>query len=201
MFSVRAVAVLSLATLTGCPFALPPLRNEIGPAWSGNGGTFRAATGVDLIGVGAKTSRISAGAGAFIEMPVQAEVPTVETPVEPLPNTTGTYGELGYEAYRSTHTRVMVGVRGERRNREGVAGYAAKLRLDVEAFGRGSGPWDFSEGCAFGAGLAHGIGGIGLYAESGPVHTPGDVGWATTVGLSVRTPAIVGFVFGLPCGK
>jgi hypothetical protein len=193
---MRGIALLGLACLTGCPFGLPPLRTELGEAWSGRGGTFRAAAGADLITVGADTPRVAVGAGGFVEIESKDDE-ALDTPVHP---TKGGYGEVGYEAFRTETARLMVGVRGERRSRDGQVGYGAKLRLDLETFDFGSGAFDFAEGCTTGAGAYYGLAGIGLYAESGPVWSPDQTAWATTVGISLRTPAILGIVIALPCG-
>ena len=76
---------------------------------------------------------------------------------------------------------------------------ATKLRIDHELFGSLDRPYSASSTCSFSSGHIRGTAAVGVYAEAGGVWLPADGRALTgTVGVTVRLPASVGLVFGIP---
>lgn len=200
----------TLAALgAGCiiPFGLPPLRSEIGGVIGGRAsGQTRLSTGVYVDGAVKPSKAASANVEAGIGLLYQAgdAMPTDlrET------TATGEYVDLGFAPIRSSWGRVLVSARGERRRQRAMAPgeartevLAAKLRVDVEAFGWSQGEFSDTAKCGITSGAYGGRGGLGVYAEAGPAMFPDGREWTATFGVTVRNPGFAGAAVGVPCGN
>lgn len=188
---VLGLAVV-LATGTGCviPFAIPPLRGEVGAATkvAGEGPrSLQAAGGVHLAsGTVRHDQRFDLGAGYIYAH-------NAETSAQ------GFYVDGALFVARRGHARTAIGARGEVLWLPMGHALAAKLRVDHELFGGSEGDSDSSGRCGFAVGHHVGTSAIGLYTEAGPTRLPGgELAWTASAGLTVRLPAVFGAWIGIP---
>ena len=184
------LGVVALAS-SGCilPYAIPPLRGEIGgttlsqrdPALHVAGGTHLAS------GTRRRNQPFDVGAGGFFDWSEHGD------------STKGAYVDTAVFVERSPRTRTSVGVRGELRWNPAGRGAGAKLRVDHEMFGATSKDYSGSDRCGFVAGTAYGTGALGVFAEAGHVWMPNDESaWTATAGVTMRIPSTVGLLVGIP---
>lgn len=186
------ILTLIIATIsTGCVFGIPPSRTEVG--WAGGDqqpGRTRFATGASLTSIApAEATRLELGVGLLYESGDEGRM---------APATRGPYADVGVAVFRNSYSRLIVGLRGERRWQDHDMHYATKLRVDLEAFSRGSGPFSGAGQCGVVSGAWSGMRGIGVYAEAGAAWMPGDPTWLATAGVTVRLPAAGGVMIGVP---
>ena len=184
------LTMMTSAALTGCFFALPPSRTEVGWA-TGDGGPSRTriATGAHLASATPADVPVEVGVGLLYESGDQMS-----------PSTKGPYVDLGLAVLRNEHARLLVGLRGERRWQAHEMHYGTKLRVDLEMFSHGGGPFSDTGSCGFVSGASAGNTGLGIYAEAGAGWIPGDPTWLATMGITVRLPAVAGIAIGGGCG-
>jgi hypothetical protein len=66
-------------------------------------------------------------------------------------------------------------------------------------FGATNKGYSGSDRCAAVGGVARGTGGIGVFAEAGPVWQPDQrTAFSATAGITVRVPSTVGIIFAVP---
>ncbi len=189
--SVR-LAAIALAC-SGCvvPYALPPLKGELGGStMTGARPMFHAGGGAHIAsGVLQKQQRFDVGAGGFADWDEDGLT------------TTAGYVDAAMFFDRSDHVRTSLGARGEVRwNADGSQGYGAKLRVEHEVFKPTNRGYSGVDRCAAVTGGAYGTGGVGMFAESGVVTSDpdGTIAWTATAGVTMRIPATVGVIFGIP---
>ncbi len=183
------------SALAGCvPYALPPLKAELGGATlTGQKPALHAGGGAHLAsGVLDKQQAFDVGVGGFIEVD------------EDSGNTAAAYVDTAVFVERDHQTRTSLGVRGEVRwtaDAEGVQrrGYGAKLRVEREMFGTTNKGYSESARCGAFAGAARGTGGIGVFAEAGPVWMPEQrTAFSATAGITLRVPSTIGIIVAIP---
>lgn len=184
------LASIPLSLAAGCvmPYALPPLRGELGGATrSGDGAAFHVGGGAHLAsGTTKPDQRFDVGVGGFYDAREHG-------------STKGAYGEVSYFLERHSITRTSIGLRGELRWDPEGRGTGAKLRVEHELFGSTDKGYSGSDRCGVIAGGALGTGAIGVFAEAGPVVMPGDrTAWMAAAGVTFRTPGTVGVAVGIP---
>jgi hypothetical protein len=205
--------LLVISSLPACviPYALPPLKGELGAsAISGQGATGHAGGGTYVAsGTLNKDQKFDLGAGAFVDWD------------EGGVKTKAGYVDAAVFVERSHTTRTSVGVRGEMQwavvpeaavtsrpfatmetpsTSTPAPALAVKLRVEHEVFGVMHKGYAGSDKCAAVAGAAHGAGGVGLFAEAGrTVNLPGDrSAWSATAGVTLRIPSTIGVFLGIP---
>jgi hypothetical protein len=187
-----ALALLASAPACVIPLGAPPIRAEVGRGWNRDGAMDRMAIGAHLGSMmPAKELPIEAGLGMTVEKST-AEMST---------RALGAYVDLGAVLRKTDHTRFIAGARYEH-SESGVTSDTAKLRVDLELLGHvETSSSDLGE-CGGSTGGVRGNFGAGLYAEAGHQWF-GDRsdGWAATVGITVRLPAVGVFGWANPmCG-
>ncbi|MEO8705562.1 MAG: hypothetical protein ABI867_36365 [Kofleriaceae bacterium] len=185
--------LLVVSCSSGCilPYAIPPLKGEVGattlrddPAFHVAGGTSVASGMID------RAAPVDVGVGGFLE---SSEAGVL---------THGAYADAAIFIDKSHHARTAIGARGELRYTPDGRGLGAKLRIDHEVFAPTKRGYSGSDRCGFIAGAAHGMGAVGFYAEAGHVWQPNDEhAWVAGAGLTVRIPATLGFIVGIPWCK
>lgn len=190
-------AILSTLALSGCAFALPSTRTEVGGTARPDHNGTQVAVGADLgSALPAKVSRFEVGAGLIYRTREEAGDMNWQK---------GGYLDLGYAVLNSQYARVLVGARGERYGRNGEL-KVAKLRIDAEVLGHVSGGGADAGGDGLGVGGAYGNVGLGVFAEAGRSFSVGDdmvdpraIGWVASAGVTIRLPAMGGIL--IPLGK
>ena len=188
------ILTLLIASSTGCLFGAPPSRSEIGWAWGDrNQSRVRLATGAHLASAApSESTRLELGVGVMYE---QGDDNAMTSSIK------GPYVDVGLAVLRNQFGRVLVGVRGERRWQAHEMHYGTKLRVDLEMFSHGSGPFSEAGSCGFVTGSYYGMTGFGLYAEAGAAWLPGDPTWLATTGVTIRLPSFAGIAIGGGCGR
>ena len=213
-----ALFVFLASTQVGC-FAgiLPPSRTEVGTQTLIGGGPsesgVRVATGAHLAsGLTSRDGRLDVGAGFVYERlaspapagsqeralgaaPMQGETPPA------INDARGGYVEVAGAVQRGRAHRTWVGARSEVLRQAGPDGSralgttVARVAWEVYSPAHAVGGGSDSSG-AFGAGLAHGAVGLGLFVESGVRYGEGDEpAFIAIGGVSLRLPWLAGFVF------
>jgi hypothetical protein len=199
---VRLVLAILVVGISGCviPFAIPPMKGEIGGATRvGRGGegdrsasALHAAVGTHLAsGTTSTRQRFDVGAGYLYEG-------TRETA------THGAYLDAAVFIDRTRSTRTSVGVRGEARWLDEGHAAAAKLRIDTELYAGGQSDFSGSDKCGSIGGSWIGTTAIGVFVEGGRVWAPdraamsGGDAWVATAGVSLRLPTALGVWIGIP---
>lgn len=183
--------VVCLAVLGGCfPYAIPPLRGEVGAvAQSKQPTAGRVSGGAHLAsGTLRHDQPFDVGAGAFYEWDDNGE------------RAKGAYADAAVFIDRGARTRTSLGIRGEVRH-DPTMGYgtAAKLRIDHEIYKKALGEYSGHDRCGVIFGGARGTGAAGIYVEAGPAFLPGDQrAFVATVGVTLRIPATLGLLVGIP---
>ncbi len=179
-------------TLTGCvvPIAIPPLRGEVGgatligqhtPALHVAGGASVASGTVN------RDQKFDLGLGGFVDLTQRAT------------SVRGIYVETSMFIDPGELSRTSVGLRGELRLADGLAGSGAKLRIDHEIFSSATKEFVTDDHCGTMVGRYHGTAAIGLYGEAGRVWQPdGVAAWMATAGITVRIPAALGIAVIIP---
>lgn len=187
---VHAPACFLTVLLSGCIFAIPPSRTEVG--WAGgdhNRSRTRIATGAHLASAApSESTRLEVGVGVMYESGDDMHGATK-----------GPYVDVGVAVLRNEFARLLVGLRGERRWQAHEMHYGTKLRVDLELFSHGEGPFSEASSCGFVAGSYYGMTGLGLYAEAGGAWVPGDPTWVATTGVTLRLPSAAGIAIGGGC--
>ncbi len=197
---MRLVLVGIVAGATGCivPFAIPPLKADLGaatPVAHVNAPTEPARSGVAMhvaVGVSAASGSpntdlpFDVGAGALVE--TSGEGAMVK----------GGYAEGAMFVLRNGPKRLSVGGRVEVRDTALGLVMATKARIEAEVVVPGSGSFEGHDRTAIAAGVYHGSPGIGLYAEAGPAWTPEGAAFVASAGVSVRIPSALGVYIGMP---
>jgi hypothetical protein len=212
-----ALFVFLLASQVGC-FAgiLPPSRTEVGTqsliGGSASDSGVRFTTGAHLAsGQTRRDGRLDVGAGFVYERlaspppaasedralgaaPMEGEVPPA------INDARGGYIEVSGAVQRGRAHRTWVGARSEVLRQAGPDGNralgttVARLAWEVYAPVKAVGAGSDSSG-AFGAGLAHGAAGLGLFVESGVRYGEGEEpAFIAIGGVSLRLPWLAGFV-------
>jgi hypothetical protein len=187
-----SILTLFIVLSTGCLFALPPSRTELGYA-AGDGvqPRMRVATGMHLASVvPAPSTRLELGVGMMYEVGNAGNMTS---------STKGPYADVGVAVLRNDYARVLVGLRGERRWRAHEMHYGTKLRVDLEMFAHGHGDFAEAGSCGFITGSHFGMTGLGVYAEAGAAWLPGDPEWLATAGVTLRLPTVAGIAIGGGC--
>jgi hypothetical protein len=187
---VRFIAVLVVAGGCVVPYAIPPLRGELGAATAtGRDPAVRYAGGAHLASATLRRDQpIDLGVGGF-----------VETGKYESRDLRGVYADASVFVDRGRRTRTALGVRGELAWDAMGSGAGAKLRVDHEIFGATTAGYSGSDTCAVIAGTARGTGAFGVYVETGHAWLAGDrTAWTTTAGITIRAPATVGILAGIP---
>jgi hypothetical protein len=186
----RVLRFAVLALISGCiiPFAIPPLRAEVGTA-SRSDGPIAAHVAVGTHAASATLTgaqRFDVGLGYLVE-----------------PSTAGTthgaYADGALFVERLARTRTSLGVRNELRWNAMGPGYATKLRIDTELFSAGTSTFESDDRCGTATGTRYGTAAIGLYAEAGRAWMPDTrAAWVATAGITARLPSSVGVWIGIP---
>jgi len=190
------LAVAWLGWLAGCvvPYALPPLKAELGGSTvRGDRPTFHVGGGAHLAsGVLDKDQKFDLGVGGFGDWNGDGLA------------TTAGYVDAAAFVERSEKTRTSIGARGEVRwtaTGAGVGrGFGGMLRVEHEMFAVTHSGYSGTDRCSAIGGAAHGTGGVGMFAEAGRVTMPGvDRGaWTATAGVTLRIPSTIGILVGIP---
>ena len=186
------IVLSALGALGACiiPITVPPARVDLGYGpTSGGPQTLHVAAGASLVSAQRRRdATLDVGAGYVLDANVR----------EPGLVGHGPYLEAAW-LQSGAKARTSIGLRGAALRHAGSTGGAFALRLSRELYRPGQGPWTSSDRCGFGAGGWYGSSAVGVYAESGLLLAPGgDAGWSTTIGLTVRTPAIWGLGVMIP---
>lgn len=188
---------ISLAGLAaGCvvPIVVPPARVDVGygPSVAGQHAVHVAAGASLASGQQRRDAAIDVGAGYVLDAD-----PAGAAPGEALIGH-GPYLEAAW-LQSGARARTSLGLRGAALWNSGEVGGSLAVRLSRELYQPGNGPWASSDRCGFGAGGWAGSSAVGVYAESGLMAAPGgSTGWSTTVGLTLRTPAVWGIGVFIP---
>lgn len=192
---LRLLSISLLASGCVIPYAVPPLKVEAGGATtSGQKPTFHAGGGAHLAsGILDKQQSFDVGIGGFVENSEAGN------------QTVAGYAETSVFIEKGANARTSIGARGELRwtpeNLDGVRqrGLGAKLRIEREFFGTTSKGYSGADKCVALGGAAHGIGGIGVFAEAGSVMMPDHKpAFTATAGLTLRVPSTIGIIVGIP---
>lgn len=188
------------AGAAGCiiPFAVPPMRAEVGAASRTGDAPSReilqVAVGSHLAG-GLKRDdqTFDVGAGWLFQHdfrePDSASVH-------------GLYVEAERFIVRTRRTRTGLGLRGELQWMPDGVAPGAKVRIDHELFGLVDKPFSSNDKCGTASGVDYGTGGVGLFTEAGATRLPdGTTAWTATAGVALRIPAAVGVWIGIPYCK
>ncbi|MDQ3366971.1 MAG: hypothetical protein M3680_16230 [Myxococcota bacterium] len=191
-FGCLAIAILT----TGCvvPFAIPPMRGELG-----------SSTRVGHAGE-AGSSSLHAAAGTHIASGTQRRDQPYDIGVgwtfeqTRLTTSHGIYADAAAFIDRTRRTRTSIGGRGELRTMTLGYAAAAKLRIDTEVYTPTKQSFSGSDHCGAIAGAYHGISAVGLFAEAGRVWStePDGDAWVATAGVSMRIPSALGIYLGIP---
>jgi hypothetical protein len=178
--------------LSGCliPVAVPPARVDVGYGpTAGVADTLHLAAGASLAsGQRRHDAKLDVGAGYLLEARPGTEAPAAH----------GAYLAVDW-MQSSRRARTSLGLRAGALHADGQTGGALAVRLSRELYKTGQGPWESDDRCGTAAGWWTGSGGVGVYAESGLLQLPGaEPGWSTTIGLTLRTPALAGVGFVIP---
>jgi hypothetical protein len=197
---VRLEALVIAIVATGCvvPFAIPPLRGEIGSstrigrAGEAGSSSLHAAAGTHLASATRRRDQaFDVGIGGTYEQTATA-------------TSRGIYLDGAVFVDRTRRTRTSVGARGELRWLVDGLGernaMAAKLRIDHEVYGGGTRAFSGDDACGAIAGAFSGTTAVGVFAEAGRVWSgmPEDDAWVATAGVSMRIPSAIGVYFGIP---
>jgi hypothetical protein len=175
----------------GClvPYAIPPIKAEGGAttttghamAWHVGGGASLASGTIN------ENQGIDVDVGGFADFGSDATTAG------------GVYGGSSWFFDRHENVRTSIGFRGEAKWGGDGQVFAAKLRIDHEMYGRIHKNYSGDDRCGAIAGVAHGTGAIGVYAEAGPAWLPMDEhAFVATVGITARIPSTMGVWFGIP---
>ncbi len=189
------LATISL-TLSACfiPYAIPPLKAEVGAAAVAGKPLFHAGGGAHLAsGVRDRDQAFDIGVGGFVE--------SNDLGVQ----TTAGYADAAVFLDRSGGARTSIGLRGELRytSPEPMAPrarlFGAKLRVERELFKGAHTNYGFKDRCGAIGGAVHGTGGIGVFAEAGSVMLPDQrSAFTATAGLTLRVPSTAGVAVVIP---
>lgn len=182
---------------SGCiiPFAIPPLKGEVGGASrighedERNSSSLHGAVGSHLAsGTQNPDQRFDVGAGWTFEKTKDDFA-------------SGVYFDTSVFIDRSRGSRTSVGGRGEFRWVDGGNAVAAKLRIDTELTWTGQSDFKGDDKCGTTSGTHFGTTAVGLFVEAGRLWGPemsGGDAWVATAGLTVRLPSAVGVWIGIP---
>lgn len=184
----------------GCviPYAIPPLRGEVGgvTTFGEHNPAMHVAGGAHLAsGTLSREQKFDLGAGGFADWGEDGR------------SQKGAYVDGAVFVDHGATTRTSVGVRGELRWADGrdtgvmstTPGAGAKLRIDHEVFGTDTKDYSGSDTCSAIAGTYRGTAAVGVYAEAGRVWLPDNgSAWTATAGFTLRLPASMGIVVGVP---
>lgn len=214
---VRTALALLVSSQAAC-FAgiLPPSRTDVGTQVMSGGGAsssgLRFATGAHLasgqtsrdgnldVGAGFVYERLATPAPAGSEERALGAEPMTGEAVPEVVDARGSYIEVSGVLQRAASHRTWIGGRTEVLRQVGpdgsraIGATVARLAWEVYAPVHGVGTGSDSSG-AFGAGLAHGAVGLGLFLESGVRYAEGDEpAFIAIGGVSLRMPWLAGFV-------
>lgn len=183
--------ILVAAMTSGCvvPFAIPPLRGEVGgTALVGQAPAIHVAGGAALASASLRRDQgFDVGAGGFIDAEEHATLAR------------GAYVDTAMFIDRGERTRTSLGVRGELRFAGGAVGPGAKLRIDHEFYGAAKRGFTANDHCGAATGTYHGTAAIGVYSEVGRIWQPDGMStWTASAGISMRIPATIGVWIGIP---
>lgn len=195
MFQLATISLCLAASACVIPYALPPLKAEAGAtSITGEKPMFHAGGGAHLAsGTLNRAQAFDVGVGGF-----------VETSEDGL-HTTAAYADAAVFIERGHTARTSVGARGELRytpedldgNRR--RGLGAKLRIEREFFGPTHAGYSGADKCAAVGGGAHGMAGIGVFAEAGTVSMPDQkAAFTATAGITLRVPSTIGIIVAIP---
>jgi hypothetical protein len=180
-------ALLLLAGGCTVPFALPGLQME-GGAGASTHPVLHAAIGAHLASNTTRALPVDVGAGYVADVATNAGDHTTQ----------GVYLEASGLEGRVAR-RTGLGLRGVLLVGDSEVGGGAMLRVTHEAFTPASGAASSSDRCGAAVGASSGMAGLGLYAEFGRQRPPGEPAtWVATVGVTVRTPAVIGIAIVIP---
>ena len=190
---MRNAIVACYLAMSGCAFALPPTRTEVGRTARPDYNGTQVAVGASVASaLPATKSRFELGGGIIARSREEAGQTA-------LPWQKGAFIDLGYAVLNSTNARVIVGARGEHFGGAGDI-QVAKLRIDAEVLTHVTAGGASASSCGGGIGGATGNVGLGLFAEAGRVFgdrmdDPRALGWTASAGVSVRLPLMGGIAF------
>jgi hypothetical protein len=183
------LVVLVAVCAGGCivPYAIPPLRGELGGVSTiGGGAGMHAALGTHVASATRRPDQaFDLGTGVVYEKTDERQAG-------------GGYVEASWFVDRDGNLRASTGLRNELRwTPEGTA-FATKARFDMELFTAAKGELESDTKCGVTAAVAHGTSAFGLFAEAGHVWLPDGHAFVATAGVTVRVPAVFGVWIGIP---
>jgi hypothetical protein len=191
-----AMSLAALLLCAGCiiPFAVPPIRAELGaaaPIARENPTSLQVAVGSHLAsGTRRDDQPFDLGAGYLRSQGIGEGADD---------SGHGLYLDGALFISRSRRVRTSVGGRGELLWMPMGTSVGARLRIDHELFGTGARDFRGDNRCGVTSGTHIGTAAFGIFAEAGPQRLPGgDLAWLAAAGVTVRLPASVGVFIGIP---